>query len=87
MKYTQEEKTLYQRGFKMKIVNTTIEFEERTESNGGYGWDDLEYIWYGTLKMNGVAIFSTKINYIYDDDENQMSEQVLEAFADSLKLS
>jgi hypothetical protein len=73
----------------MNIINTTVEFEERERVKDpnmlGYEWGNYEdYYWYGIMKMNGIPIFETRINYIYDD-EQQMLEQVIEAYARYIK--
>lgn len=75
----------------MNIINITVEFEEREREKPerlGYNWGDYEdYYWYGIMKMNGIPIFETQINgyYLTTDDERRAVEEVIEAFARSIR--
>lgn len=70
----------------MNIINFTVEFEEREREEPehmGFNWGDYEdYYWYGILKMNGIPIFETVVNYY---DEAAAVEQVIEQFAKYIK--
>lgn len=73
----------------MKIVNFTIDFEERLKEpsqNLLSQWNSYEedYDWYGIIKMNDIPIFETQVNYFYDDEE-QTSEEVIYRFAEHIK--
>lgn len=73
----------------MKIVNFTIDFEERLKEQSPNlltQWNSYEedYVWYGILKMNDISIFETPVNYLYND-EDQMSEQVIYRFTEHIK--
>ena len=76
----------------MNIINITVEFEERERQKDpnmlGYEWGNYEdYHWYGIMKMNGIPIFETRVNgyYVDLDDSKQAVEEVIEAFARSIR--